>query len=288
VPRIGRIGAGITILFLLVALFGERLAPYPAGLADYAQILARPGAGHLMGTDHLGRDLLSRLIAGTRTTLGLALVVALVNSALALVLGALCGFLGGRLDAILMRLIDALLALPGFLLAVCFLGLFGGGAFQLVLYLVLTGWAQLARIVRNEVTVVRHLDFIAANTAAGYSASRNLFLHALPAVLPSVLVLLLNTLVGDVFAIVSLSFLGLGLSPQIPEWGTVLFDARSFFLSSPWLFAFPSALIAAFTLGLHLLADGLREYLDTRRFLFAVEEISLFAGSASTCGSDTP
>jgi ABC-type dipeptide/oligopeptide/nickel transport system permease subunit len=287
-PRIGYLGSAITLLFLLVALCGERLAPYPAGLADYEQILVQPSARHLMGTDHLGRDLFSRLIAGTRTTLGLALVVALINSALALVLGALCGFFGGWFDAILMRLVDALLALPGFLLAICFLGLFGGGVFQLVLYLVLTGWAQLARIVRNEIAVVSRLDFITANTAAGYSAARNLFLHALPAVLPSVLILLLNTLVGDVFAIVSLSFLGLGVSPQIPEWGTALFDARSFFLSSPWLFAFPSALIAGFTLGLHLLADGLREFLDKKRFLFAVEEVSLFAGAASSCGSDTP
>jgi peptide/nickel transport system permease protein len=287
-PRIGLLGAAITALFLLIAVSGERLAPYPAGQTHYDRILVEPSSEHLMGTDHLGRDLFSRLWSGTRTTLGLAFIVALVNSAIALLLGAFSGYLGGWFDAVLMRVVDAFLALPGFLLAVCFLGLFGGGVFQLVLYLVLTGWAQLARIVRNEISVVRHLDFITANTAVGYSTARNLFLHALPAVLPSLLILLLNTLIGDVFAIVSLSFLGLGISPQIPEWGTVLFDARSFFLSSPWLFAFPSALIAAFTLGLHLLADGLREYLDKKRFLFAVEEINLFAGAASACGSDTP
>jgi peptide/nickel transport system permease protein len=287
-PRIGLLGAAITALFLLVAVSGERLAPYAAGQTHYDRILVEPSSQHLMGTDHLGRDLFSRLLSGTRTTLGLAFIVAVVNSAIALLLGAFSGYLGGWLDAVLMRIVDAFLALPGFLLAICFLGLFGGGVFQLVLYLVLTGWAQLARIVRNEISVVRHLDFITANTAVGYSTARNLFLHALPAVLPSLLILLLNTLIGDVFAIVSLSFLGLGVSPQIPEWGTVLFDARSFFLSSPWLFAFPSALIAAFTLGLHLLADGLREYLDKKRFLFAVEEINLFAGAASACGSDTP
>ena len=280
-PRIGLLGAGITALFLLIAVSGEGLAPYAAGQTHYDRILVQPSSQHLMGTDHLGRDLFSRLLSGTRTTLGLAFIVAVVNSAIALLLGAFSGYLGGWFDAVLMRVVDAFLALPGFLLAICFLGLFGGGVFQLVLYLVLTGWAQLARIVRN-------LDFITANTAVGYSTMRNLFLHALPAVLPSLLILLLNTLIGDVFAIVSLSFLGLGVSPQIPEWGTVLFDARSFFLTSPWLFAFPSALIAAFTLGLHLLADGLREYLDKKRFLFAVEEINLFAGAASTCGSDTP
>jgi peptide/nickel transport system permease protein len=151
----------------------------------------------------------------------------------------------------------------------------------------LTGWAQLSRIVRNEIASVKHLDFITVNTALGYSIARNLFMHALPAVIPSLLVLMLNSLIGDVFAIVSLSFLGLGVSPQTPEWGMVLFDARSFFLNSPWLFVFPSALIAAFTLGLHLLADGIREYLDKKRFLFPIEEIRMLAGAASGCGSDT-
>ena len=112
-------------------------------------------------------------------------------------------------------------------------------------------------------------------------------MHALPAVIPSLLVLMLNTIVGNVFAIVSLSFLGLGVSPQTPEWGMVLFDARSFFLNSPWLFVFPCALIAALTLGLHLLADGIREFLDRKRFLFPIEEVRMLASTASSCGSDT-
>ena len=150
----------------------------------------------------------------------------------------------------------------------------------------LTGWAQLARVIRNEISIVRHLDYITANTAAGYPLARNLFLHALPAVLPSLLILLINTLVGDVFAIVSLSFLGLGVSPQLPEWGLVLFDARGFFLTSPWLFLFPALFIAAFTFGLHLLADGLRERLDKKN-LFPVDEVQLLA-AASASGSETP
>ena len=286
-PRIACIGGTIVILFLLLGLTGEAFAPYPPALSDYGNILAPPSPGHWMGTDHLGRDLFSRLMAGTRTTLGLALLVAAIDTFLALVIGALCGYLGGWLDGAMMRLIDALLALPGFLLAICLLGIFGGGALQLVLFLALTGWAQLSRIVRNEISAVKHLDFITVNTAFGYSVARNLFMHALPAVIPSLLVLMLNTIVGNVFAIVSLSFLGLGVSPQTPEWGMVLFDARSFFLNSPWLFVFPCALIAAFTLGLHLLADGIREFLDRKRFLFPIEEVRMLASTASSCGSDT-
>ncbi len=273
-PRTAQLGAIITLLFLIMAAAGDAVAPYPPSQADYGRILEPPSASHWMGTDHLGRDLFSRLLAGSRTTLGLALLVALLTSAVALAVGAWCGYRGGWLDILLMRLADASLTLPGFLLAICLLGIFGGGGFEVVLYLALTGWAPLARIVRNEIAVVRNLDFITANTAAGYSAARNLFLHALPAVLPSLGIVLLNSLVGDVFAIVSLSFLGLGVSPQTPEWGAVLFDARSFFLGSPWLLAFPSLMIAMFALGLHLLADGIRERLDTKKFLFAVDEVA--------------
>jgi ABC-type dipeptide/oligopeptide/nickel transport system permease subunit len=287
-PRIGIIGVLITAVFLLAALGGDRIAPYPPAATHYDRVLADPSVEHWMGTDHLGRDLFSRLIAGTRTTIGLALAVATANTVLALLIGSLCGFLGGRLDAIAMRLVDATLALPGFLLAICFLGLFGGGILHLFLYLVLTGWAQLARIVRNEISIVRHLDYITANTSVGYSTARNLFLHGLPAILPSLLILLLNTLVGDVFAIVSLSFLGLGISPQTPEWGIVLFDARSFFLTSPWLFVFPALFIALFTFGLHLLADGLREWLDAKKWLFPAEEVQVLTATASASGSDTP
>lgn len=286
-PRIGVIGGIVTAIFLLLVLTGDLLAPYPPDATRYDRVLTEPSREHWMGTDHLGRDLFSRLVAGTRTTVGLALAVAIANAAIALCLGALCGFIGGRLDALLMRFADAMLALPGFLLAICFVGLFGGGVFHLLLYLVLTGWAQLARVIRNEISIVRHLDYITANTAAGYSLARNLFLHALPAVLPSLLILLINTLVGDVFAIVSLSFLGLGVSPQLPEWGLVLFDARSFFLTSPWLFLFPALFIAVFTFGLHLLADGLREHLDKKKNLFPVDEVQLLA-AASASGSETP
>jgi peptide/nickel transport system permease protein len=286
-PRIAYIGGAIVCLFFLMALAGDAFAPYSSTSSDYKSILEPPSVRHWMGTDHLGRDLFSRLMAGARTTLSLAFLAAAIDAILALVLGALCGYLGGWFDTCMMRIIDALLALPGFLLAICLLGIFGGGGPQLVLFLALTGWAQLSRIVRNEIAAVKHLDFITVNTALGYSVARNLFMHALPAVIPSLLILMLNSLVGDVFAIVSLSFLGLGVSPQTPEWGMVLFDARSFFLNSPWLFAFPCALIAVFTLGLHLLADGIREYLDKKRFLFPIEEIRMLAGVASTCGSDT-
>ncbi len=271
----GYLGIGILVLYLLIALFGGLVIPYAPGQADYAAVYAPPGGGHLMGTDHLGRDLASRLVAGTRTTLGIALLVALGNIGIALVLGAVSGFVGGWPDLVLMRLVDAMIALPNFLLAVCFLGVLGGGTFYLVLFLVLTGWAQVARIVRNEISIVKNLDFITANRAVGYSAFRNMFLHALPSVLPQLLVVFVTVFIGDIFSIVSLSFLGLGVSPQVPEWGVILFDARETFLATPWLLVFPSLFIAVIAMGLHLSADSLRDMLDNKRSLFCVEELDV-------------
>ena len=275
------IGFGLLGCFLFLAVAGPYLTPYPAGETRYDRALRPPDRNHLMGTDPLGRDLFSRLICGTRTTLGLALAIAVLNALVAVSLGALAGFLGGWVDVTIMRLADALMSLPGFLLAVCFLGIFGGGPWHLVLFLSLTGWASLARVVRNEMTVVRNLDYITANAAAGYSRSRNLLRHALPAILPSLLVLFVISLIGDMFAVVSTSFLGLGISPQIPEWGLALRDARDYILTSPWLFVFPSALIGIFSMGLHLAADGLREMFDAKRFLFAGDEVALFSRRSS-------
>ena len=273
----GFVGFALVMAFCIVAVLGPVLAPYPAGETRYDRALRPPDGQHWMGTDPLGRDLLSRLVCGTRTTLGLAGLVAFLNAVLAVSLGALAGFCGGAVEILVMRLADALTALPGFLLALCFLGMFGGGALHLVIFLVLTGWAALARIVRNEISIIKNADYITANASAGYSTARNLFLHALPAVLPSLLILFVVSLIGDVFAIVSMSFLGLGLSPDVPEWGMVLNDAREFLPVAPWLYLFPSVCIGAFALGLHLAADGLRDFFDRKKQLVATDELRAFS-----------
>ncbi len=275
-PLYGRCGVAILILFGLMIVLGGALAPFDPLEGDYSTIYSSPGLDHLMGTDHLGRDLFSRLLAGSRTTLGLACIIAAGNIGIALLLGTISGFSGGWIDAVFMRLVDALIALPNFLLAVCFLGIMGGGTWNLVLFLVLTGWTQVARIVRNELAVVKNLDFITSNTAAGYSRVRNMFLHALPTVLPQLMVLFVTVLIGDIFSIVSLSFLGIGVSPQIPEWGVILSDARESFLTTPWLLIFPSLFIGLVATGLHLTADGLRDMLDKKRSLFNVDEVTVF------------
>jgi len=285
-PKTAWLGGLLTGFYVVLALGGAAWAPVPPDRVDLEAILNAPSAAHPMGTDHLGRDVLSRLIAGARTTLGLAALVAALSSLAAILLGGLGGFAGGWMDAFLMRLVDAVLALPGFLLAVCLLGLLGGGWLPMVLLLSAVGWAPLARIIRNEAAVVRSLDFVTANRAAGFSLARNLLFHVLPHILPSMLILLLNAFLADVFAIVSLSFLGLGISPQIPEWGAVLYDGRSYFFSNPWLLIFPSLAIAGLALGLHAFADGIREYCDNKKLLFTHERLPRYAAADRLCASD--
>jgi len=278
-------GALILFLYLAICIFGFAIAPYSPSLTDYGNIFQTASIHHPFGTDHLGRDVLSRLLIGTRTTIALAVGIALINILIALFVGSVSGFFGGALDTFIMRVVDSLIALPGFLLAICFLGIFGGGVKNLILFLVLTGWAGLSRIIRNEVIVVKNMDFIISNISLGFDTFRIIRRHILPHIIPSLLIIFIMTMTGELFSIVSLSFLGLGISPQIPEWGAILNDARPYFLSSPGLLVFPTLFIFFAVLGLHFLADGLREYMDRKKILIEMGENSrLFRVGESPIG----
>lgn len=268
------IGLTILALFAAIGIFGTAIAPFSPHTTDYTHIFQNPSLSHLCGTDHLGRDTLSRLLAGTRTTLGLAVLITIANILIAMLVGSMCGFIGGAFDTCIMRLIDSLIALPGFLLAICFLGIFGGGIGNMALFLILTGWAGLSRVIRNEVIVVKNMDYILSNISLGFGTFRVIVWHILPHILPPLLVIFISSLIGELFSIVSLSFLGLGISPQVPEWGAILNDARPYFLSSPSLLIFPALFIFLAVLGLHLLADGIREAMDRKKILIATDEIA--------------
>ncbi len=219
-------GLAIITVFACIGVFGSLVAPYAPAATDYDRMFENPSPGHLFGTDHLGRDTLSRLLAGTKTTLGLALLITVANILIAVFVGSISGFKGGILDTAVMRLVDGLIALPGFLISIGFLGIFGGGIRNMALFLIVTGWAGLARVVRNEVIVVKNMDFVVSSISLGLDAFRIIRGHILPHVLPPLLVIFISSLIGELFSIVSLSFLGLGISPQIPEWGAMLNDAR--------------------------------------------------------------
>jgi peptide/nickel transport system permease protein len=215
-------------------------------------------------------------------------MIACANILLAMLVGSVSGFIGGLFDTLLMRMVDSLIALPGFLLAICFLGIFGGGLGNLALFLILTGWAGFSRVIRNEVIVVKNMDYILSNISLGFGVFRIIRRHILPHILPPLLIIFISSFIGEIFSIVSLSFLGLGISPQIPEWGAILSDARSYFLSSPSLLVFPTLFILLSVLGLHLLADGLREAMDRKKILIATDEIARLYHADDSPVGDTP
>jgi len=281
-------GSAIVLVFVVLGLFGTVLAPYDPMMTDYGAIFDTPSSAHLFGTDHLGRDTLSRLLAGTKTTLGLALLITIANIAIAMTVGSLSGFFGGRFDTIVMRVVDSLIALPGFLIAICFLGIFGGGIRNLAFFLIITGWAGLARVIRNEVIVVKNMDFIVYNVSLGFGNARIILGHILPHVIPPLLIVFISSLIGELFSIVSLSFLGLGISPSTPEWGAILNNARPYFLSSPSLLLFPTLFIFAIVFGLHLVADGLRDFMDSKKLLIAGDDFTRYYTADETPIGDTP
>jgi ABC-type dipeptide/oligopeptide/nickel transport system permease subunit len=281
-----KIGGSIIIFYLIIIIIGPFVVPVDPNEINYEIIFKEPGFSHLMGTDYLGRDLFSRIITGTRTTISLAFLITLLNVLIGLTIGSVSGFFGGFFDTIIMRVVESLMTLPGFLIAICLLGIFGGGILNIIFFLILTGWCYLAKIIRNEVMVIKNQDFITSNIACGYTFARNIIYHIFPNILPSLIIIFVMLLIGEIFSIVSLNFLGLGVSAQIPELGHIIYDSRLFLLSYPWLIIFPSIFIFFIVFGLHLFADGLRDYFDKRKNLLGLNEITLLLRTKETILGD--
>lgn len=257
--------AGLVIVVGCVALgfVGPAVAPYDP-LAVTTDRLVRPGARHLLGTDGLGRDLLSRLLHGARLSLGSATLAAAMVSLIGLVVGTAAGYVGGFVDKVLMRLADVVLAVPGLVLALAVAGLFEPSLVTVMLALVTVWWAGYARIVRGLVLSIREQPFVESARAVGAGEWRVVSRHVLPGVISTVVVL--ATLeIGQLLLVISgLSFLGLGSLPPTPEWGAMLNDGRVYFLSDPHVVLVPGIAISVAVLGFNLLGDGIRDVLDPR------------------------
>lgn len=256
-------GLVLVALFLLAAAFGPSLAPQDP-IALSVERLQGPSARHLLGTDGLGRDMLSRLLAGARLTLGAALLAALLVTAIGLVVGAVSGYLGGVVDAALMRLVDVVLAVPGLILALAVAGLFEPSLIAVMLGLVTVWWAGYARVVRSLVLAIRERPFVEAAHSVGASRRRILRHHILPGVVSPVIVLATLDIGQLILVISGLTFLGLGAPPPTPEWGAMLNDGRLYFLSNPHVVIVPGLAISLAVLGFNLLGDGIRDALDPR------------------------
>lgn len=259
-----RIGAGIVLVAALAALLAPLLAPYDPAAQQLALRLQGPSAAHPFGLDELGRDILSRVIMGARISFLVGLAVVSVSATVGICLGSLAGYFGGWIDDVVSRVIDVLLAFPGILLAIALVAVLGPSLPNAVLALCLIGWVGYARLVRGQVLRARELEFVQAARAVGAPARRILARHLVPAALPAVLVQATLGMATVIIAEAALSFLGLGVQPPTPSWGSMLDAGRAHLLDAPHVTVFPGLAIAALVLGFNFLGDGLRDRMDPR------------------------
>ncbi len=257
-----RVGGAIVAITVLLALFGPVLTPYDPAGQELPLRLEGPTGAHVFGLDELGRDILARVLAGARISLLVGLVVMSISATAGICLGAVAGYFGGRVDEIISRVIDILLAFPGLLLAIALVAVLGPSLANVILALSLIGWVGYARLVRGQVLRAREFEFVQAARALGAPTRRILLRHVIPTTLPAVTVQATLGMGAAILAEAALSFLGLGVQPPTPSWGTMLNGGRSHLLDAPHLTIFPGLAIAILVLGFNFLGDGLRDLLD--------------------------
>ncbi|MCA0054788.1 nickel transporter permease [Mesorhizobium sp. B261B1A] len=263
--RLAFLGLLIIIALLVIAALAGVLAPYSPTFGDLknARLLA-PSAEHWFGTDDLGRDILSRILYGSRWTLYVVILVAIIAAPIGLVVGTVAGYAGGWTDAILMRITDIFLAFPKLILALAFVAALGPGIENAVLAIAITSWPPYARIARAETLTVRNSDYIKAVELMGASPFRIVLRHIMPLCISSLIIRVTLDMAGIILTAAGLGFLGLGAQPPLPEWGTMIASGRRFVLDQWWVAGAPGFAILIVSLGFNLLGDGLRDALDPR------------------------
>lgn len=258
--------AGLVIMIVVtaIAIGAPVIAPYDPTAIDPTANLSGSSRDHWLGTDNLGRDILSRLFHGARWTVGAAGIAAAAIVILGVTIGLTAGYVGGLLDDVLMRLVDVLLAFPSLILALAIVGMLGPSLQNVIIGMIAVWWVDYARVVRGITLSVKQNEYIHSATCVGCSPLHIMLRHVLPNVIPSVIVLATLELGSLMLAISGLSFLGLGAQPPTPEWGTMLSDGRLFLLNAPQLMIYPGLAISIVVLGCNLLGDGLRDVLDPR------------------------
>jgi peptide/nickel transport system permease protein len=259
-----RIGLGIIVVTVFAAVLGPWLVPHDPDVQSLAHRLAGPSWAHPLGLDELGRDILARLVSGARISLGVGLTVVSISACVGILVGAVAGYAGGLVDAIIGRFMDVLLAFPGILLAIALVAVLGPSLTNVVLALVVIGWVGYARVVRGQVLKVRELEYVQAARALGAPVWRILWQHVIPPTLPAVTVQATLGMAGSIIAEASLSFLGLGVQPPTPSWGTMLDAGRAHIFDAPHLTLIPGLAIATLVLGFNFVGDALRDRIDPR------------------------
>jgi len=263
-------GVCVVSLIVLSAIFSPWLAPYDPGTQNLIGRLAKPlattadGRFHPLGTDQLGRDILSRLIYGARVSLLVGTVASLIAGTLGVTLGLIAGYFGGRIDAMIMRLCDVQLALPYILIAISVLALLGNGLINIIIVLSLTQWVTYARVVRSGTLSVKEKEFVLAAKALGFGSPKIMLRYVLPNVFAPVIVIATFSVAQTIIAESALSFLGLSVPPSIPSWGGMLADGRTYLVVAWWLATLPGLAITFTVIGVNLFGDWLRDHLDPK------------------------
>lgn len=258
------LGAFIVGAAVAGAVLGPLVVPFDPSVQDLPMRLTGPSWPHVLGQDELGRDILARLVFGARVSLLVGLAVVGISATVGTAVGAVAGYAGGRLDEIVGRLMDVLLAFPGILLAIALVAVLGPSLAHVVMALVVIGWVGYARLVRGQVLKIRELDYVQAARALGAPIGRVIVRHVVPATLSAVTVQATLGMAGAILAEASLSFLGLGVQPPTPSWGTMLDAGRAHLFEAPHLTIVPGLAIAMLVLGFNLAGDALRDRLDPR------------------------
>jgi peptide/nickel transport system permease protein len=262
--RLAVVGLAIILLLITTAALAPFIAPYPPNSPDLSERLTPMSGAHWLGTDELGRDILSRIIFGSRLTLYVIVLVAIIAAPVGLLIGTVAGYAGGWLDAVLMRITDIFLAFPKLILALAFVSALGPGIENAIIAIAITSWPPYARIARAETITIRNADFIKAARLQGAGPTRLVWGHIVPLCLSSLIVRVTLDMAGIILTAAGLGFLGLGAQPPLPEWGAMISSGRKYMLDQWWVAAMPGIAIFVVSLGFNLLGDGLRDVLDPK------------------------
>jgi peptide/nickel transport system permease protein len=260
-------GGLVVLIFIAVGLLGPSIAPTDPNKQELAAMTKPPqglGSAHVLGTDNLGRDIFSRVIYGARVSLLVAFAVVFISGVIGIGLGAVSGYFGGKTDFLIQKLVEVVWAFPPLLLGITIMAFLGQGLFNLILALVIQRWIPYCRVVRGQALSLRSREFVLAARCLGASRARIILRHIFPNVVQTSLVIGTFAMASSIIAEASLSFLGVGVPPEIPTWGTMLADGRIYISTAWWLALFPGLCIFITVLGINLLGDALRDLLDPR------------------------
>lgn len=258
------VGAVLSFFVLLVTLFGPFFEPYNPTKMELSQKFIAPCREFIFGTDHLGRDIFSRVIEGARVSLVIAGCVVLFSAVLGVVLGMISGYMGGAVDMLIMRVVDALLAFPTIIFALALSTMMGTGQTNLIIAITCIQWTRYARIARGETLMLKNAEYVEAARSIGNNTAQILAKYIFPNVVSKIIILASLDIGTIILYCASLSFLGLGAQPPAPDWGVMISEGKDYIQYAPWLTLFPGLAIALSALAFNMLGDGLRDLLDPR------------------------